>query len=257
MKILVFILAMLGSSILWAEESLLVVTEEYPPLNYTDQNGELKGIAVELARTLLKEAGFPKTKIKIQPWSKAYATALNRPNTLIFTITRSERREDKFHWIGNVIDHDVYLFQSRDRKDIDLPDLEAAKKYRIGGVKLWDTTVWLTQQGIPVLELDRTWIGMQLLKVGQLDLLPHTELSLAYDAARHGLKPSDFMKTLKIRSTSSEFAMSKNSDPALVKKLRKTYANIRSNGLYQRIYDKYVYMDLYDKPAMQQAVSKP
>lgn len=231
-----------------AETELTVVTEEYPPFNYTDQQGNLKGIAAELATALLKETDFKDTKIQVLPWTKAYGIALRKPNTLIFTVTRSERREKRFHWIGNVSSDTVYLYKHRNRKDIKLPNLAAAKNYRVGGVKLWDTTVWLTQHRIPVLELDRSWVGLKLMDVGKLDLMPHTELSIAYESSLYGLTPSHFTKALKIRETQSEFAMSLDSNPDLVKKFQVAYKKIRNSDIYQKIYDKYVYRDLYDKP---------
>lgn len=238
------------SPTIWAQASLTVVTEEYPPYNYTNNAGELQGIAVDLAKLLLKRTGFADVEIQLLPWNKAYSMALKKPNTLIFTLTRSPRREDLFHWIGNISTQNIYLYQNRSRKDILLPDLESARQYRVGAVRGWDSTVWLTQQGIPVLEIDETWLGLKMMELGSLDLTPNSELSLAYDAAKYGINPSHYMKALKIRKTVTEFAMSKNSDPKLVKKLQTAYKKIRYNGEYQRIYDKYVFLDLYDKPVM-------
>ena len=236
------------STAVLAQPKLTVVTEEYPPYNYTNSAGKLQGIATELAQLLLQRTGFKDAQIQVLPWSKAYAIALKKPNTLIFTMTRSQRREDLFHWIGNISKQNIYLYQNRSREDIVLPDLESAKKYRVGAVKNWDSTIWLTQQGVPVLEIDKTWLGLKMMELGSLDLTPNSELSLAYDAAKYGINPSHYMKALKIRHTTTEFAMSKNSDPKLVSKLQKAYKKIRHNGDYQRIYDKYVFLDLYDKP---------
>ena len=238
------------SSTALAEPILTVVTEEYPPYNYTNSEGELQGIAIDLAHLLLKKSGFADVDIQLLPWNKAYSMALNQPNTLILTITRSPRREALFHWIGNISAQNVYLYQSRHRKDISVSNLDSAKKYRVGAVKGWDTTVWLTQQGIPVLEIDKTWLGLKMMELGSLDLTPNSELSLAYDAAKYGLNPRNYIKVLKIRATTTEFAMSKNSDIKLVRKLQKAYSKIRSSGDYQRVYDNYVFLDLYEKPSM-------
>ena len=232
-----------------AAELEIVTGDDYPPYSYVDNSGELKGIGVEFAKVLLPLVGI-EPEIHVEPWPKAYIKLLKKPNVLYFSMLRSKVRQNKFEWIGDIENESVYFYQKRNRKNIALETVAGAKQYRVGGVKLWDNTAWLGQQGVAVLELEESWLGLKLMALGNLDLMAFTELHIAYESARYGLDPSQFMKVMKIRQVPLSFAMSKGSDPVLLKKLRKAFKTIRSNGIYQRIYDKYVFQDLYDKPVL-------
>jgi len=245
-----------GFSGLATAEPLDVLTgDDYPPFSYVDNSGQLKGIAVELAEVLFARVGL-KEEIQVVHWPKAYAKLLKQPNVLYFSMNRSKARQKNFEWIGDVLKERIYLYQKRDRKNIRLNTIADARQYRVGGVKLWDTTAWLGKQGVAVLELEESWLGLKLIALGKLDLMAFTELHLAYESARYGLDPGQFMKAIEIRQVPLAFAMSKGSNPVLLNKLRKAFKKIRNNGEYQRIYDKYVYQDLYDKPAIE-ALRKP
>ena len=247
LAVAVLLFALCGMS---QAESLEILTgDDYPPFSYIDNSGELKGIGVDLAKALFATAGITQ-EIQVEPWPKSYAKLLKQPNVLYFSMWRSKARQDNFEWIGDVENERIYLYQNRDRKNIALETIADAKQYRVGGVKLWDTTTWLGQQGVAVLELEESWLGLKLMALGDVDLMAFSELHLAYESARYGLDPAQFMKALEIRQVPLSFAMSKGSDPIVLKKLRKAFKKIRSNGVYQRIYDKYVFQDLYDKPVL-------
>ena len=62
------------------------------------------------------------------PWKRAYITTLNRPNTLIYTIAKTELRKNKFHWIGKISNRKVSLFRLRSRQDLANMTLEKAKE---------------------------------------------------------------------------------------------------------------------------------
>ncbi len=90
-----------------AEEELLVMTEQFPPFNFQEDN-TVKGLSTQIIRKLMEEAHL-KYRIELVPWKRAYNTALNRPNTLIYTMAKTESRKDKFHWIGKISNRKVSL----------------------------------------------------------------------------------------------------------------------------------------------------
>lgn len=94
--------------------SLVFITEEYPPYNYVD-NQQLTGISVELLEAIFAETKTPLSRhdIHVYPWVRGYELALNQPNTVLFSTTRTAAREDYFHWVGPIAQDQVALLAHR------------------------------------------------------------------------------------------------------------------------------------------------
>ena len=76
------------------QPSLRIVTENMPPYNYTDAQGQLSGISTKIVLELLKNID-KNTVIEVFPWARAYKIATSQPNVLIYSIRRSPEREKK------------------------------------------------------------------------------------------------------------------------------------------------------------------
>lgn len=64
-------------------QQLIFVTEEQPPMNFTDpKNGEVAGISTRLVKTLLQKADM-KAEFRLMSWQRAYRLALSAPDTCI------------------------------------------------------------------------------------------------------------------------------------------------------------------------------
>lgn len=83
--------------------SLNIMTEEFPPFNYSE-NGEPAGTSVDLLLKASEAAGdaITKDKINMAAWARAYQTALSGPNVMLFSTTRTDQREDLFKWAGPI-----------------------------------------------------------------------------------------------------------------------------------------------------------
>jgi len=83
--------------------SLNIMTEEFPPFNYSD-NGNLSGLSVDLLIKASAAVGSPITEkdINMAAWARACKTTLSGPNTMLFSTTRTEQREDLFKWAGPI-----------------------------------------------------------------------------------------------------------------------------------------------------------
>jgi len=87
-------------SIAQTELELIAVAAEHPMLQYRE-NDEIKGPSAEILKLLLKTSHL-QAPLEMYPWSRAYQKALNRENTLILSMVRTEEREQKFHWLIKV-----------------------------------------------------------------------------------------------------------------------------------------------------------
>jgi polar amino acid transport system substrate-binding protein len=60
---------------------------------------------------MLTIAGAKKSRadIKIWPWARGYETALKEKNTVLFSTTRTEARENLFKWVGPIMPSRIVL----------------------------------------------------------------------------------------------------------------------------------------------------
>ena len=125
------IILMTGQSV-WSEE-LTILTENLPPLNYVE-NGVLVGPSVEVVREIQKRVGSQEP-IQVYPWARAYKMALEDKNVVLFGMTYTKVREDKFKWVGPLATKRDILVAKKG-SGIIINSLEDAKKVkRIGTLR--------------------------------------------------------------------------------------------------------------------------
>jgi len=108
---------------------LAITTEASAPYSMLD--GErLIGIGTDTVREIMARAGIAYT-IDLLPWKRAYAAALERPDTCVYSTTRTPERETSFKWIGPIGDAEWVLMARADRS-FALRTLDDARGYRIG-----------------------------------------------------------------------------------------------------------------------------
>ncbi len=215
---------------------ITILTSEFPPFNYTEAN-QVKGISTIVVRALLDKVGIDKD-ISVYPWSRAYKTAIERENVLIFTIARTPDREHLFEWIGVIVESDTFLFSRIDRDDINIVSLEDAKDYSIGAVRNGIRAKYLYENGFTKIEeVKDTMSNAQKMKLGRLDLWVEDE-NAAYSAfQKMGIDPHQFLKKelLLDMKLTGYLAMSKGSDANIVRALKQAFIELKASGEYERL----------------------
>ena len=103
----------------------------------------------------------------------AYNEAASRANTLIFPLARSAQREPEFQWIGRLIPVNYYLFKDKNRDDISIHDLNAAREYRIGVVNYHVHHEFLLAKGFAYLQpVNSSSQNLRKAALGRIDLFP-------------------------------------------------------------------------------------
>ena len=93
-----------------------LVTEVFPP--YQQQSGdELHGWSVDIVRQIMQAAELP-YQIDVMPWARAYKTAHSIPDTLIFSLLRTEERENEFAWVAPLCPMRISFYTSSHRPDV-------------------------------------------------------------------------------------------------------------------------------------------
>lgn len=201
-----------------------VVTEDTFPIQYLE-NGKILGPSTELVRSVLNEANIPYS-IEVLPWSRAYNTALTQPNTMIYSLARTEQREDLFQWIGSVMRLNYYLVGMESLKLFQPITLESLKKLKIGVIRDSATEQHLIALGFKNLYLvSKQSQSISMLKLGRIDLFP-TNYSSFQSSCLHmkvdcqQIKPFYHLEKL---TASLYFALSNQTDSAMVDKIKAAY----------------------------------
>jgi len=119
----IFGVGLLSVCALWGApaqaETIKAVTASLPPFTVSP---EKKGITHEMVEEISKRSGVD-IEIEYLPWSRAQVVAQETPNTLIFTIGRSEAREPKYTWIAQLAESNTVFATVGEKVD----SLEAGK----------------------------------------------------------------------------------------------------------------------------------
>ena len=229
----------------YAADSVLVMTEQFPPFNYKD-GGEIKGFSTKIVRKLTEHARLNYT-IELVPWKRAYNTTLSRPNTLIYTIAKTDARMDKFHWIGKISNRKVSLFRLRSRKDLAAMTLEQAKeKARIATVQGDASTEKIISMGFVPKNLnvirDSTAGSLAINHVilERSDYFPMNPYSLKH-RIETGEVPDLFANQFVIWDADGYYiAANIDTAPQVLEALRTAYTRLSQEGFVDKVVDSYL-----------------
>lgn len=233
------------SSTVATADSIKILTEEFPPYNFTE-NGKITGFSTEVVEAVLKE-------IKVQgdfqsmPWARAYETAQNTKSTLIYTIGRTQEREKLFKWVGVVAPADFYLF-SLQGKNLKFDQLDEAKKYQVATVNEDVGEQFLVAKGFVkgknLQSSVKYEFNYEKLKRGRVDLWIIPELVAYYLARQAGDDPVKVLvKSHRVSGLGSDgyyMAFGVDTPDALVERFRGGLETIKKNGTFDSLKRKWL-----------------
>ena len=240
MKKMFFIIATIiffGSQSSLCEE-LTILTENLPPLNYMD-NGILVGPSVEIVQAIQNKIGS-KEPIQVYPWSRAYKMAEKEKNVILFGMTYTKVRHDKFKWVGPLaIKRDILV--AKQDSGITIDRLEDAKKVKSIGTLLDDTRGrLLASHGFTNLEpVSDEQLNAKKLALGRIDLWAYKIPGLRTVCDLAGVDHKQFKEVYHLREIELMIAFSKMTSDAIVKKWQKAFDELIADGTILQIQKKW------------------
>ncbi|MDB5809992.1 MAG: extracellular solute-binding protein family 3 [Betaproteobacteria bacterium] len=232
-----FLLALTVSAPAFA---LQMLTEEYPPYNYTE-NKALIGLSTEIVVEMGKRANVPMT-FAIMPWPDAYEQTQRKVETCIFSTARLVNRERIFKWVGPLASNEWGLFAKKGFAD-KITNLADARPYRIGGVTNDAKIMWLRDMALTnIVEVkeDKLVPGMLTLdrkKLDAVDLWVTGINAEKFIVTKNKLK--DVKLVLKIKDEPMWLACHPSLSEATITSLSNALAAMRKDGAYKTIIDSY------------------
>ncbi len=218
---------------------LIVYTEDYPPFNYAKPDGSVGGLATERVRQVLDAAGL-KYEIKIVPWARAMNYARSKPNALIYTITRTPRREYGFDWLVLLAESNFHIFaRAGETRPITRENLEAGMFTAscVTGDLSCELLVWA---GVPVgniIPIPKLGTGdFRMVLAGRADLYI-SDLAVNRRLRKaEGYSPELTKPVMRLDSRAGFYLASGLNVPADVRaRIKASYERLKASGDYQLV----------------------
>ena len=216
-----------------------VYTEPYPPLTYRDGNGEIRGYGTDIVKEIMKR-NKAYYDIHLSSWRNGYQMALNNPNFCLFTMDRTEIRENLFQWVGPIGTNTTWFYKN-DGSGIYINSIADARDLAaIGTVSSWFSTQYLQNQGFANLILDGDpEVLTEKLMNGQIDAFVCTDITFPNILSQLGYDYTGVNPALSLMSSDFYIAFSKTTPAGTIAQWQSAFEGIKNDGTFDEIKDKW------------------
>ena len=219
---------------------LRIITVVEPPASYLDSHGQLTGFSVEVVQAIQRSLD-DKTVIEVMPEARAIHIARTEPNVILFSFSRTPKREDEFYWLGqlSVKAWSVYALSSN---PVQIESLEQLHKVQAIGVVRGDIREeWLLEQGFDNLHPSvNHQQNIHRLRSGRLDLIAYESQGIQHLLWEEGLETTDVKSVYKLKTSEVYLLMSKSgTDLKLMQSWKTAAEKLRRSGQQQFIAEKW------------------
>jgi len=217
-----------------AGKTLTAYTSELPPLSLSETE---KGIAVEMMEAVAERARID-LNIEFVPWKRAQTIVQNTPGTLIFSIGRSDEREQEYAWIAELFATESGFITTG--KPINSFAQAVAEKPTVG-VLLGSGRVQVLNENA-VTRLDEIVEEEQILSMlntGRVDAWYTMLWRAAYLLKEEGFDQDTFAFGNPVYVGHQYLAAHRDFDPELARRLAAAIADFRASPEYQKLIKHY------------------
>lgn len=90
-------------------EPYLLVTEEWAPYNYRENN-QITGMATDIVQRIMALTG-DRFEVVFQPSMRSSLTLKTRPKTILYSMFRTPERELLYKWVGPIAQESIHPYQ--------------------------------------------------------------------------------------------------------------------------------------------------
>ena len=237
LSVLLFAMTIGVSATVWGAD-FTIMTEEYPPYNYT-QDGKLTGLSTEVLLAVAEKVGHP-ADVKVLPWARAYGLIQKKDGQILYSMTRTEARESLFKWVGPVAEN-KWVFFAKKGSGVTVGSLDDAKKVgKVGTYKDDAAESFLKAQGFTNLDsVLNDEQNVPKLVAGRINLWIVGELQGIYKAKKKGVSDK-LEKVFDVKNTELYIAFSKNTPDDVIAQWQAALDSMKADGSYETIVKKYM-----------------
>jgi polar amino acid transport system substrate-binding protein len=203
------------------------------------KDGQITGPSTEIVRQMFKRIGTP-ISIQLVTWARGYKEVQEKPNVALYSTTRSAQREKLFQWVGP-ISRSKDVFYAKKGSGIKIASLDDAKKVKAIGTYLNDAREqFLQEHGFSNLDsvFDNKMNPRKLVH-NRIVLWISAENEGRLVAQDAGVDPAKLEAVYTVTESELYLAVSKQSDPSIVKKLQESLDSMHADGSFEKILKKW------------------
>ncbi|TDR80542.1 substrate-binding periplasmic protein [Paludibacterium purpuratum] len=227
---------LMAVSAAWGQPTMHLLTEQYPPFNMTMPNGQVGGMATEMVRELFRRTKLP-YQIELQPWIRAFNTAVLENNTCVYSTTRTDNRERQFKWVGPLVENTwaLYGVQADPKSILALDD---ARPFTIGGYIGDAESQYLIGLGFNVQLTPTDDLNLRKLEAGRIDFWATSKLRGAYLIKQQ--KAEQVKLLLTFNNVFMYLACNTKVPDATIRRLNDTLSIMQHDGFYDQLHKRYL-----------------
>ena len=219
------------------------LTEDYPPYNYIDSDGELKGIFTDIVLAIFDKLDvvFDAKDIELVPWARLYKNMQTKTTYAAFSMTYTADRAKKFKIVTTPLHTKISIMvlakNYRKLKNAPLAEL-------VLGVVREDIGHHLVEQTNLPSTLVQTTSASSMIKMlisGRVDAIAYAEEVALFQLENLSLTDQDLRPLLVLENNASHgFVFHKNTPECVVNLFEKTVVDLYYEGELVKIRDKYI-----------------
>lgn len=222
-------------------EQYQVVTEEWAPYNY-QENNQLTGMATEIVRAIMALTGND-FEMVLLPSMRATRVLQSRPQTIMYSMFRTAEREPLYKWVGPIVEESIHPYQlaTAPQPVNSLEQLLHARKITTRHAGLVPKML----QSLGFNNLDRSANASRqlylMLLAGRTDIIiGDTDAGVAYYSRQLNIAPGTLRQVpIEIYRASLYIAFSRDSDDDLIAAWSSALQQLRQSGELERIQRRY------------------
>ncbi len=229
----------------WAEQATIrFYSEVAAPFYWLDANGEPQGASVDLANAISALTGIQST-VESMAWARAYYEATHRPNIVLTSVLKTPARESEFQWLGLVHVARASFIGLKARQNIQLANVDDARRYRVGTVRGYGAANYLLKQGfvekqnlILATNTEQLW---SLLYSGRIDLALSNLETDRFEISDAGFDPALVTAHFNVDELNLQIQMATGltTPAATASAISDALSELKQNGEYTRIMTKW------------------
>ena len=219
--------------------SLRLLSEEFPPINFTEF-GQPRGLSVDIVQAIQKRLG-QSLPIEFMPWARAFREAQDGPPAALFSMARIPEREKLFQWVGPIVTFQS-TFYAKAASGLRLRSLAEAKRAaKVLVVRDWYTLTQLQSAGFRNLQQISDPIqGVRMLAAGRAPLFAAEKLSMPQTLVQAGVARDALEEVFSFAASDGYIAFSRSTPMGTLHAWQSQLNEMKRDGSFQAIHRRWL-----------------
>ncbi|NRD71880.1 transporter substrate-binding domain-containing protein [Shewanella sp. VB17] len=242
-KALFFIIS-IPFSLVWstyANQELKIYAEDALPLSFINKQGEPDGLAVKVVEDILKRIKS-QSIVQVVPWARGWLMVSNEPNSVLFTMSHSSEREEKFTLLGPLMigELNLYSLKSNNISFSNVVNIETYNKIAL--LRSGICTSVLNSSGINV---DFTHVtndvqAVKMTAIKRVDYFCSFNYLVANIINDAGYNIDQFTPSYLLQNDKSYIAFSKGTNVEIIKLWQKAMIEMIEDGTMKDMFSEWL-----------------